>query len=132
MILTTAIACSLAGCGGGGGGSDPDDERQIRATYKAAEDAVRAHDFKRFCSLLTENAQREQVKQGPDPDADTCEASFAPPEHDDDDGFQTVQGFLAVFPPIEDVEVDGDRATIHHEDDDPTTLRRVDGRWRFG
>lgn len=110
---------------------DVDAEQAVRATYKAAEEAVRAHDFKRFCSLLTEDAQREQVKHGPDPDTDTCEASFAPPVNDDDDGFQTVQGFLAVFPPVEDVEVDGDRATIHHEDEEPTTLRRVDGRWRF-
>lgn len=122
LITLLVLTVGVAGCGG-------DDQKQIRATFRDLREAVQRQDFARVCALMTDRAQREQIKNAANADAKTCVEAWEPPSSRD--GFQAVQAIVAMPPPIQGIDVSGHRARVQHVAGPPTVLRKVDGRWLF-
>ena len=109
-MLLTVLAFAALGCGEG------EAKRQIRATLAARERAWTKLDFPGTCKHLTEAAQRASEWCAEDTSGATLGNEPIVTSH-----FET--------PKVTDIDVDGDRATVRHEDGEPTRMLRVDGRW---
>ena len=112
LILLAALL--LGGCG--------DEDKNVRATLDAYEQAFASGDRATACSLMTEAAQRELLRYDP------AGCGAAPTPQAGAFGVSEAELVQEVQGDLQRIEVDGDTAKAHY-DRSVTTLRKVDGRW---
>jgi hypothetical protein len=120
LTLSAVVLALLAGCGGS---DTPEDV--TRDFLQAMADG----DGERACDLLTGDARREMLVAGAFFDAGDggCPGAI--------EGITETldEGELAKLrdAEVEEVEVNGDQATVKVKDGDPAHLRKIEGEWRI-
>ena len=113
-VLSVLAVMTVLGCGGS--------EKEVRATLVADRQAAEDMDWARMCALRTEAGR------------DGFAFCLQPAEDDQTSatlGNEPIVTFLVKQPELTDIDVDihGERATVHDEDGSVTRLRKVGDRW---
>jgi ketosteroid isomerase-like protein len=138
LLVIAVTAVGLPACGGDdGGGGGGDDAAEIRTLFSDFWTAFKAADGEKVCSLMTEEAQKEAVE-----DAEALEVEGDPTCPNVMKEFAAFAGLIEGEPKLEDVQVDGDRATGTSvsksaqegggTEREPQAFEKVDGEWKLG
>ena len=129
-LAAVALAALLGGCG--------DAQADVEKAFKGYHAALLARDFPTACSYNTPEATDRLVAslQTQGIDAADCEDAFAA-IYAEAGGSEAADG-VGNSVQIQGITVDGDRATVNwtavldgEQRPAQSTMRRVDGQWRF-
>jgi hypothetical protein len=113
LVLALAAAVALAGCGG------QSDEDAVRETVVDYFDAFAEQDAEGVCALMTKPS-RDSLGGG------DCAAFLARSM-----GEATEKVGRVGEDEVPAVTIEGDRAIVGPDDEDPLELQKVDGEWRI-
>jgi hypothetical protein len=113
-VVGVLTVMAFLGCG--------ESEKGVRATLAADRQAAERNDWANMCALRTE-AGRDGFAFCAQPAGDNETSATL--------GNEPIVTFLVKQPELTgaDVDIDGDRATVHHEGGSVTRLRKVGDRW---